>query len=200
MLNPATSARLRAMLFCSLLGLTVLGLSPAAFADSGFYVGGSIGSGTISADVPDVNLGGDLSFDEDDFAWKAYGGYNFDLAVIDLGIEGGYVDLGSPSGSFLGQNVQISATGWDAFGLAGIELGPVGVFVKAGVISWDADFVADVAGFGLITDSDSGSDPAYGAGLRFSLGSFEIRGEYELFDIDGSDDVYLLSAGLVWTF
>ena len=59
---------------------------------------------------------------------------------------------------------------------------------------------ADVVGLGQISDSDSGSDPAYGAGLRFSLGSMEIRGEYELFDIDGSDDVYLLSAGLVWTF
>jgi hypothetical protein len=188
------------LLFRSLLGLTVLGLSQAAFADSGFYVGASVGNGTISADVPDVSQGGDFNFDEDDFAWKAYGGYNFDLAVIDLGIEGGYVDLGSPSGTFLGQNVEISATGWDAFGLAGIELGPVGVFVKAGVISWDADIIADVAGFGSITDSDDGTDPAYGAGLRFSFGSFEIRGEYEYFDIDGSDDVYLLSAGLVWTF
>jgi hypothetical protein len=188
------------LLFRSLLGLTVLGLSPAAFADSGFYVGGSIGSGTISADVEDPSQGPDFNFDENDFAWKAYGGYNFDLAVIDLGIEGGYVDLGSPSGTFLGQNVEISATGWDAFALAGIELGPVGVFVKAGVISWDADFVADVPQVGRISDSDDGSDPAYGAGVRFSLGSFEIRGEYELFDIDGSDDVYLLSVGLVWTF
>ncbi len=200
MLIPATCARPRAMLFCSLLGLTVLGLSPAAFADSGFYVGGSIGSGTISADVPDANQPGFFNFDENDFAWKAYGGYNFDLAVIDLGIEGGYVDLGSPSGAFIGQNVEISATGWNAFALAGIELGPVGVFVKAGVISWDADFVADVPVIGRIADSDDGSDPAYGAGLRFSLGSFEIRGEYEYFDIDGSNDVYLLSAGLVWTF
>jgi len=200
MLNPATWARPRAMLFCSLLGLTALGLSPAAFADSGFYVGGSIGSGTIAADVPDVNLGGDLSFDEDDFAWKAYGGYNFDLVVFDLGIEGGYVDLGAPSGSFLGQDVEISLTGWNAFALAGIELGPVGIFVKAGMIAWDADIVADVSGLGRITDSDDGSDPAYGAGVRFSLGSFEIRGEYEFFDIEGSDDVYLLSAGLVWTF
>ncbi len=200
MLNPATCARPRAMLFCSLLGLTTLGLSQAAFADSGFYVGGSIGSGTIAAGVPDVSGGADFNFDEDDFAWKAYGGYNFDLAVIDLGIEGGYVDLGSPSSSFLGQDVEISATGWNAFALAGIELGPVGVFVKAGVISWDADIIADVAGLGRITDTDDGSDTAYGAGVRFSLGSFEIRGEYEFFDIEGSDDVYLLSAGLVWTF
>ncbi len=76
----------------------------------------------------------------------------------------------------------------------------MGVFVKAGVIAWEADFVADVPVIGRISDSDDGTDPAYGAGLRFSVGSFEIRGEYELFDIDGSDDVYLLSAGLVWTF
>ena len=45
-----------------------------------------------------------------------------------------------------------------------------------------------------------GSDPAYGVGLRFTLGSIEIRGEYEVFDIEDADDVYMASAGLVWRF
>jgi hypothetical protein len=86
------------------------------------------------------------------------------------------------------------------FGLVGLELGPIGLFAKAGIISWDAEASVDDIG-----DLDeSGTDPAYGVGARFSLGSVELRAEYELFDIeiDGTDssDLSMLSAGIVWTF
>ncbi len=66
--------------------------------ESGFYLGGSVGDATIQADVPDPK-GGAFGFDESDFAWKAFGGYNFDIAFMDFAIEGGYVDLGAPSGT-----------------------------------------------------------------------------------------------------
>lgn len=174
-----------------------VGLLPvAAVADSGFYAGGSLGSATISADVPDEDLGEVFQFDENDFAWKAFAGYKFDLPVIDLGIEGGYVDLGEPSGQLVGVPVSLGVTGWDVFGLASIDLGPVGVFAKAGLITWDAEAFVD----GLQGGTDDGSDPAYGIGLKFNLGSLELRGEYEYFDLESTDDVYLLSAGLVFHF
>jgi hypothetical protein len=175
----------------------VAGLVPmAAVADSGFYAGGSLGSATISADIPDEGLGEVFVFDENDFAWKAFGGYQFDLPVIKLGIEGGYVDLGSPSADLLGIPVSLDVTGWDVFGVAGFDLGPVGIFAKAGLISWDADAIVD----GIEEGSDDGSDPAYGVGASFNIGALEIRGEYEYFDLDSADDVYMLSAGLVFHF
>jgi outer membrane immunogenic protein len=175
-----------------------LGMLPfaAANADSGPYIGGSVGSVTIEAEIPDENLGEVFDFDENDFAWKVFGGYNFDLTVVDLAIEGGYVDLGSPSGDFLGSAVEFDVTGWDVFGLVGINLGPVGLFAKAGMITWDADATIDAIDAG----SDDGTDPAYGVGARFTLGTLEIRGEYEYFDIDTAEDVYMLSAGLVFNF
>ena len=74
-----------------------LGLSGAAqAADSGFYLGGSIGQTTLKvpSDVTDVP-----DFNEDDTGYKLYGGYNFNLALFNLGVEGGYIDFGSPSGS-----------------------------------------------------------------------------------------------------
>jgi hypothetical protein len=37
-------------------------------------------------------------------------------------------------------------------------------------------------------------------GVRFNLGSVEIRGEYEVIDISDAEDVTLLSAGLVVRF
>ena len=83
-----------------------------------------------------------------------------------------------------------------AFGVAGIGLGPVNIFVKAGAISWDAQATID----GIDEGGDDGSDPAYGVGLSFAIGSVEIRAEYEAFDISDVDDLYMLSAGLVWRF
>ncbi len=170
---------------------TLLGLaSLPAHADSGLYLGGSVGSATVEGDFDDLG-DDDFDFDESDFAWKAFGGYNFDLLFIDLAVEAGYVDFGNMSGN----NLEVDVTGLNVFGLVGFDLGPLGLFAKAGVINWDTE----VSSFDFDIDED-GTDPAYGVGARFSVGSLEIRGEFEYFDVDELDDTYLLSAGLAWTF
>lgn len=174
---------------------TVALIAPAeSRADSGFYVGGSVGQAAIAVDVSDQLQ--TVAFDEEDFAWKAFGGLTFDVPVVDLGIEVGYVDLGAPSGNLLGSQFEVDADGFDAFGVLGFDLGPLGVFAKYGLISWDAKVTIDGADAG----SDDGSDPAYGIGASFGLGSLDIRAEYELFDIEDADDVSMLSVGVVWTF
>ncbi len=186
---------IRTRLTASLFGLLVFGTSPAVFADSGFYLGGSVGNATVSAEIPDPGFGNDINFDESDFAWKAYGGFVFDLPVIELAVEAGYFDLGSPSTDVAGETAEIDISGLSAFGVAGLDIGPVGVFLKYGLVSWDADLRIE-----NLRGSEDGTAPAYGAGLRFMLGSAEIRGEYEVLDVDDTDDVYMLSAGLVWRF
>jgi hypothetical protein len=163
-------------------------------ADSGFYIGGSVGQAGIELDDSDPVQ--PIDFDEDDFAWKGFAGYNFDLAVVELGLEIGYVNLGNPSADVLGSSVEIETDGLDAFGVIGVALGPIGVFGKYGVISWDAEGTID----GLPAFDEDGSDPAYGLGAKFGLGSLDIRIEYEVFDIEDADDVSMISAGLVWTF
>ncbi|MDH4125539.1 MAG: outer membrane beta-barrel protein [Gammaproteobacteria bacterium] len=177
------------------LAFAALSFSPVAFADSGFFLGANVGNSSVSAEVEDPGGGGDISFDEGDFSWKVYGGFAFDLPLIDFGVELGYFDLGGPSVDALGDELSIDVSGLSVFGLAGVNLGPVGVFAKAGVASWDAELA--LAG---LSASEDGSDPAYGVGLRFTLGSLEIRGEYEVIDIDDVDDVYMASAGVVWRF
>ncbi len=168
-------------------------LSPAgALADG--YLGASVGQSGVELDAGDPVQ--PLVFDEDDFAWKAYGGLSFDMAVINLGIEAGYVDLGGPSADVLGSQVEVDADGFDAFAVLGVDLGPLGVFAKAGMIAWDASITVD----GFDAGSDDGTDPAYGVGARIGLGSLELRVEYEMFDIEDADDITLLSAGLVWRF
>ncbi len=167
--------------------------APESKADSGFYLGGSVGQAGV--EVQDTSGIQPVSFDENDFAWKAFGGYKFDLPVVNLGVEGGYVNLGSPSGDLLGVPVAIETDGIDVFGVLGFDLGPLGVFAKYGMISWDTEFTVD----GL-SDAQDGSDPAYGLGATIGLGSIDIRAEYEVFDIEDSEDVSMISVGLVWTF
>lgn len=177
----------------AILVVAALLLSAESRADSGFFVGGSVGSAAIQIDGDDPN--NPINFDEDDFAWKAFLGYNIDLKLVNLAFEGGYVDLGGPSATLQGTDFAVDATGLDAFVVLGVDLGPIGVFAKAGAIAWDADVSADG-----IPSSDDGTDPAYGIGAKFGFGSFALRVEYELFDIEDTEDVSMISAGLVWTF
>jgi hypothetical protein len=171
-------------------------LSGPAMADSGFYMGGSVGNTTLEATLQDPIGGGDFPFDESDFSWKAFGGFNFDLPVVNLGIEGGYRSLGGPSVTVATETYGIDITAWDLFGVAGFDLGPLTVFGKLGLISWDADLT--ISGFDAGSEDDQ--DTAYGVGASFNLGSFQLRAEYEMFDVSDVEDLYMLSAGFVYTF
>jgi len=161
-----------------------LGMPAVTFAgaDSGFYVGAGVGDATVKDS--------DSNFDASDSAYKLFGGYNIGfIPLVDFAVEASYVDFGAPSTSA----GSIEVTGVNAFGLAGLSFGPFGVFAKAGVINWDSDST-----FGTISSSDSGSDPAYGIGARFAIGSFAIRAEYEYYDVD--TDLDMVSVSGVFTF
>ena len=165
-----------------------------AESQAGGYIGGSVGQSYI-----EINTGTPIvpeEFDENDFGWKLLAGYEFEFAVISLGLEASYVDFGAPSGDVLGSQIEVDANGFAGFGTVGFNLGPVGVFGKFGVISWDASISVD----GFNTGSDDGTDPAYGIGAKFGLGPVDIRAEYEIYDIEDSEDVAMLSVGLVWRF
>ena len=193
---------IRRTLTCSLATLAAL-LMPfgaAQAADSGFYVGGSIGQAQLEVPSDVVDVPG---FDEDDTGWKLFGGYNWNLALFNLGIEGGYVDFGAPSTALgIDTSLEIEASGWNVWGMGGLNLGPIDVFAKVGAISWDSDATIGGIdpGFGIGTLSDSGTDIGYGLGARFALGSLHIRGEWEQYDIEDTDSVYMFSLGLAWQF
>ncbi len=172
-------------------------VSAPAFAggDGGFYAGVGVGQASADDDF-DGGEGGSLSFDGDDTGYKLIAGYNFGIIpLIDLGVELEYIDFGRQDDNIDGLDVQLDASALAAFGVAGVNLGPVGIFGKVGAFSWDAD--VDIAGFG--SAGDDGTDVAYGIGARFHIASFQIRAEYELFDLDGTD-LDLLSASLIYTF
>jgi hypothetical protein len=183
---------------CLAAALAVVGTAQAA--ETGFYIGGSLGQATVKvpSDVVDVP-----DFNEDDTGFKLYGGYNWNLALFNLGFEGGYIDFGSPAETLNPDSrLSIEADGFNLVGMGGINLGPFDIYAKAGWISWDATLSIQGVdpGFGVGSLSDSGSDLMYGLGARVALGNFHIRGEWEEFDIEDSDSIYMFSVGVAWQF
>ncbi|MBW4934954.1 outer membrane beta-barrel protein [Marinobacter sp. F4206] len=180
------------------LAVSLFAVSGTTFAgsDSGLYLGASVGQAKIdfrdNRSLDDVDF--DVDFDDDDTGYKIFGGYNFGLIpLVDLAVEGAYVDFGSFNGS-IGTltDAGLDINGWTGAGLAGIKLGPIGLFAKAGVIAWDSDFKG-------VNFDDDGTDPLYGIGARFNLFSFQLRAEYERYDLDDFDIDYF-SVGAAYTF
>ncbi|MFV2058778.1 MAG: outer membrane beta-barrel protein [Thiohalomonadales bacterium] len=168
----------------------------SAGTDSGFYVGGGIGDTSIEAKNTTPNAA-NWNIDGGGSAYKLFGGFNFGIIpLIDIAVEGSYVDFGDASGNITGGgSAKVDVTGYDAFGLVGLSFGPFGIFAKAGVIDWSVD--KTISGVG---SSDSGSDGAYGVGVRFAFAKFSIRAEYEAFDVGALEALTLSTVSLLYTF
>lgn len=189
----------------SLLGLMIIVVAatvPAAAIENGFYIGGSIGGSSLEVRDIDEELG-DLRFSDGDTGYKLFAGFRF---MNFLGVEAGYVDLGEPNDVVAESedeavHVQIGLKGWDAFAVGFLPIGPVDLFAKVGVVSWDADIVSRLVPTDEVdADSDSGTDAAFGIGVGLRLGKVTLRAEGEQFDIADADDVYMFSVGATFTF
>jgi len=159
--------------------LTMCAISTMAAAGP-LYVGGAYGNTHLKAN------NNNFSFDASDPGWKGFVGYRF---LKFLGVEAGYTDLGSPTDS----SVTIKAKGWDYYGIGALPLGPIDLFVKVGAISWKTD----VSGG---NGHDNGTDAAYGAGVLFHLSHIGIRAQYEKFQVQNTDNLYMISVGAEWRF
>jgi len=164
--------------------LTLPLCAAAASAESGLYLGGSFGNATVDFENPNS----DIDIKDDDIGYKLFAGLKFTL----LAAEVGYVDFGKVEKSgFTGD-----LSGFNAFGVLSFGLGPVDVFGKLGGFVWESDFETAQQ-----TYKDDGFDPVVGVGVGFNLGGVGIRGEYEYYDIDGFDEVAMLSLGATfWLF
>lgn len=153
-------------------------------ADSGLYLG--LGAGNATLDFEDPNTEIDLK--DDDIGYKLFAGFKFTL----LALEGGYVDFGKVEKSgFEGE-----LSGFNAFGMLSLGIGPVDLFGKVGGFVWESDF-----GDAQQRYEDDGFDPVAGVGIGLRLGNLGVRGEYEYYDIDGFDEVAMLSLGATfWLF
>ena len=121
-----------------LLGLVILALSSAAFAEPTKDRGGYIGGGLASTEFEDDGLFDGFDFDDTDSGFAIYGGYKF---FPYFALEGRYNDFGGFSAvGFLPLEVtalSVHAVGIIPFGSSGWELfGQLGL----GTASWDDGF------------------------------------------------------------
>jgi hypothetical protein len=175
----------KAILFA--VALFALPVLPAVAADNGFYLGGSIGQAGLKID--DVSNGiSTADFDADDLGFKLIAG----IRPLDwLGVEAAYVNFGEPEDTVLGQKLKAEGDGISAFAVGFLPTGPVDLFAKVGLISWDSK----ISG----TFDDDGTDLAYGVGAQFRVLGLSIRAEYEKFDVSDVD-LDMISVGLTYTF
>jgi hypothetical protein len=154
-------------------------------ADNGIYLGASLGQANVELDR---NVTG-LDLDGDDTGFKFIAG----IRPLDwFGIEASYVNFGEVKQGPL----SVESDGITGFGVFFVPVGPVDLFAKGGVISFNTDVKA--RNFGTIRDD--GTEFAYGVGVQFRLLSLGVRAEYEVFDIDNVDEANMLSIGVTYTF
>jgi len=176
---------------------TSLGFGASANADTGLYVGGSVGQTTVKAKA-NAGIAGTLHFDEDDSSYKLFAGY---MLLPFLGVEGGYTNFGSPNKNFSGASADFDIDGWEAFVVGVLPLGPVDLFAKVGGVEINVDTKVRVGGSTLATDSDNDEKAAYGVGAAFGLGGIKVRAEYTEYDVsNGIDDLYMASVGVTYQF
>jgi len=178
-LNPITT----------LLTVLCFALPVSSACAGGVYIGGGVGAAAIEDSAG--NPAG-TAFDESKEAYKIFGGYRFDLLpIVSLSGEVGYRDLGKPSAP----TVEYQVNGFDYGALAGVGLGPVEVFARAGGMKYDLDKT-----IGSTKTSFDGNAAVYGAGVRFSLFGFGVRAEYEKIDIDELDAAHMISVSAFYQF
>ena len=178
----------------SLLLATVLTPGAALAADNGFYLG--LGTSDVSSNY---ELGGLVGSEaEDERGFKGIVGFR---PLDSFALEANYVDFGetiaplSVSLPCIGcpTTAQIDSQAVSVSAVALLALPLVDLFARVGYARWESEMEI------IASQETEGSDPTYGAGIQFRVGSFALRAEYERFDFD-DDDADLLSVGFTYTF
>lgn len=173
-----------------IVGLAAFTFSNVQAADNGIYIGAGLGQAAVEVD----DLVANQDFKGDDLGYKVIVG----IRPLDwLGVEANYVNFGKPDDTVAGARLRAEGHALSAFAVGFLTLGPVDLFAKGGLVSWDSEL--SHAQLGRIEDDD-GTDLAYGVGLQFRLLSLGVRAEYEVFDIDNLDDANMASISVTYTF
>lgn len=163
----------------------------------GFYVG--MGLGNYSTEYSDVNDIGDLddvdlNFDEDEDAFKAFGGWRFNR-ILAVQVDRYEFEESTTAQDLL--NVTAETRGWAPSVVGTWPLGPVELSARAGLIFYDVEFSSDNSNF---LDS-SGEDPVYSVGLGFTfLKRLSLKLEYEEIEIEDFDEADAAWLTASWRF
>jgi OOP family OmpA-OmpF porin len=158
------------------------------FAESGFFVAGSIGKANLSEDFDD------FSVDTDSTAFRVTAGWRFNDYFA---VEAGYNNFGNFEQTVdvdgVPTEVSLKADGFTLGGLGYVPLSDrFSLFGRAGAYFWDGD--AEINNVTAATPEDANF--YFGAGVRFALSDkLSATLDGSRYDLDGASST-VLSVGL----
>ena len=169
---------------------TLLALAAGSLVSMGAQAAVSYGNGYTGQPYVGVKVGqfdADVDGADDPTAYGVYGGYNFDP---NFGIEAEYVGSDDADYSSLGQNGDVDAKSYGAYGTYRYAFPNTGLYAKGklGVAK------TEVEGKNTLTQnfSDSDTSLAGGVGLGYSVNpNFSVEAEYDKL----GSDVDLMTVG-----
>lgn len=151
--------------------------------------------GGISGGYADV---GERNLDDDDFAFKLFGGYRFNEFFA---AEAAYVDIGELKDDFISATGARNTLDTNSVSVGGVGRYPLNesfaIHGKIGLHYWDADVEGPLR---VQVDDDNDTDLYYGAGLSYDFGNnIGLIGEWERYEVDDFD-IDLVSVGVTIQF
>jgi OOP family OmpA-OmpF porin len=186
-----------------LLGSEAYALDPG----TGPYLGVGVGQSEFKGACDDIGsvaagIGLSSSCDDNDTAYKIYGGYRF---MPYLAGEIGYTNFGKAKATVGPASAELKGWGIPVYAVGILPLADDALWLmaKVGGVYWDAKLSASGPG-GSLSNSDNGFALAYGAGVQYSFThNLGVRAEYEVFhdvgneNTTGQGDVRIWSVGVV---
>jgi len=160
-----------------------------------------VGAGVSQARLDDI-FGSDSfgrHFDLSNAAWKVFAGVK---PIPLLGVEAGYMDLGSESRNFGFRgldraNVDAHAFAAFAVGYLPLPVPFIDIFGKAGAARWTLNGHDTSSLFAI---DDHGTDFAWGGGAQTHFGPLGLRLEYEQFNVRNTDGAKAVSLDVSFHF
>ena len=172
---------------------TILALVPlTATAESGFYIGGSVGSSSLTDDFSGFDV------DASSTSFRLTAGWLFNEF---FSLEGGYHNFGDfEQGFTVGGNpfdIRLKA---DGFTLGATGIIPLGerfaLFGRAGAFFWDGD--AEINNISQARPEDT--NPYFGAGARFAITDhLSLVGDWTRYELEDTESG-VIALGLTYRF
>ena len=171
--------------------------------DEGFYLGGGVGQFNLKLDDIDQTDEAIERLDDDDTAWKAFGGWRMNPYFA---LEVAYVDFGRPSqrattANGSGGDFSADISGFEPSVLGTIPLGPLELFGKIGYLFYDVDASVDLDNGPDFDSSSSEQDLTYGGGVGMTFFQhLNARLEYQRIGSSRIDDADAFWFSGAWRF
>lgn len=177
----------------AVVAVITIALSPlTAIADSGFFLGGAVGSASLNEDFDGLTVDSSTTSIRLVAGWRFNDYFAFEGGYHSFGDFEDTVDIGGTP-----TDVSVKADGWTLGGVASIPIGDqFSLFGRVGAFFWDGD--AEVNNITVATPEDSNLFLGAGADYAFTE-KFSLTGDWTRYELeDAASSVF--SIGFQYRF